>query len=116
MSRKQFDRMELLTDETEVDRTFLHSKLRAIVYVPFSLTLSLSLSVVLSISLHLPFHFVHQHQSPNPTGCRLQVPTSAKILAGSVGISRLLGEFEEKRERNACRVISSADYQRSLAI
>ena len=114
MSRKQFDRMELLTDETEVDRTFLYSKLHAIVHVPFSLPLSLSLSFSLHIlcrpSRSLRYA-VLPLQSPNPTGCRLQVPTSAKILA-----CRKLEEFEEKRERNARRVISSADYQRSLAI
>lgn len=91
MSRKQFDRMELLTDETEVDRTFLHSKLHAIVHVPFSLCFSRSRPLRFHhFILSLRSSLFHRLQSPNPTGRRLQVPTSAKILAyRSRGSSRI---------------------------
>ena len=76
MSRKQFDRMELLTDETEVDRTFLYSKLHAIVHVPFSLPLSLSLSLSLCTSSVVPLapyatpSFRSNHRIRPGAGCK----------------------------------------------
>lgn len=74
MPRKQFDRMELLTDETEVDRTFLHSKLRAIIRV--------SLLPHLSAPSAVPWL-----QLPNPSGSPVQVTSTrfCKNLGMTVG-------------------------------
>lgn len=100
MSRKQFDRMELLTDETEVDRTFLHSKLHAIVHVPFSVSRALAPSV--SIISFSPFA-LHcstgsNHQIRPGAGCKYLLLQKSwhTVLEGA-------REFEEKRERNAHR-------------
>lgn len=98
MSRKQFDRMELLTDETEVDRTFLHSKLHAIVHVPLSLSLSLSRTSFLSLLSFIPFD-VLQLQSPNPTdrvsGVQVTSTYFCKNLGMSLARARQLGNSKK---------------------
>lgn len=106
MSRKQFDRMELLTDETEVDRTFLHSKLHAIVHVPFSL----SLSFPVSRALAPPFPSFRSLPSlftvpPAPITKSDRAQVASTYFCKNLGIPVLEGarEFEEKRERNAHR-------------
>lgn len=104
MSRKQFDRMELLTDETEVDRTFLHSKLHApIVHVPFYLCFSRT----------RPLRFHHFVLSPSlftvppapiTKSDRAQVASTYFCKNLGIPVSRERArEFEEKRERNAHR-------------
>ena len=104
MSRKQFDRMELLTDETEVDRTFLYSKLHAIVHVPFSLPLSLSLSL---------FLFAHPLSSLSlPTLRRPSAPIteSDRVQVASTYFCKNLGMPEARRIRRKARAECTPRY------
>lgn len=91
MSRKQFDRMELLTDETEVDRTFLHSKLHAIVHVPFSLCFSRSrssVSIISSSPFALRCSTGSNHQIRPGAGCKYLL-LQKSWHTGSRGSSRI---------------------------
>lgn len=86
-------------------------------YTFHSISVSRALAPSVSIISFSPLRssLFHRLQSPNPTGRRLQVPTSAKILAYRF-LERELENSKKSASGMHTAVISSADYHRSLVI